>query len=88
MNPQENLKESIRYFLQKSEEALASAEDELRAGRLTFAVNRLYYACFYVITAVFLKDNLQFKKTHWPQIGISSAFSKTGKSEFENREVV
>ncbi len=42
----------------------------MEAGRLSFAVNRIYYACFYAISAVLLQEKLQFKK----HSGVRAAF--------------
>lgn len=46
MNEQERLGEVIRYWLEKAKESLSAAQDEMKAGRLSFAVNRIYYALF------------------------------------------
>ena len=43
----------VWYWSEKSRESLASAESELNAGRLTFAINRLYYCMFYAISALY-----------------------------------
>jgi len=40
----------------KANDALASAELELRANHTAFAVNRLYYACFYAVTALLQRE--------------------------------
>ncbi|MBI4691192.1 MAG: HEPN domain-containing protein [Nitrospirae bacterium] len=70
MNEQENLKEIIRYWLEKAYESLEAAEDEMEAGRLSFSVNRIYYACFYTVSAVLLQEKLRFKK----HSGVRAAF--------------
>jgi hypothetical protein len=62
MTSKKNLKEIISYWIEKSMESLASAEGELNANRLSFSVNRIYYACFYVISALLLKEKYHFKK--------------------------
>ncbi|HUT45676.1 MAG TPA: HEPN domain-containing protein [Sedimentisphaerales bacterium] len=54
MNEGEARKTLIALWLEKAEEALASAQLELNAGHTNFAVNRLYYACFYAVTALLL----------------------------------
>jgi len=36
-NKEENIKELVRYWLEKSQESLGSARDELKAGRLSSA---------------------------------------------------
>jgi len=60
MNEGEAQEKLIGLWLEKSDEALASAELELNAGHTNFAVNRLYYACFYAVTALLLCDGKQF----------------------------
>jgi len=62
MNEREAQKTLIGIWLEKAEESLASAELELNAGHLNFAVNRLYYACFYAVTALLLRDGKQFAR--------------------------
>lgn len=70
MNRKENRKKVIDYWVQKASESLAAASDELSAGRLTFAVNRAYYACFYSVSALLLGKELRFKK----HSGVRAAF--------------
>ncbi|MFQ6035431.1 MAG: HEPN domain-containing protein [Sedimentisphaerales bacterium] len=62
MNDSEAHKALIGLWLEKANEALASAELELNAGHVNFAVNRLYYACFYAVTALLLRDGKQFAR--------------------------
>jgi len=54
--------EFVKYWIKKSNESLSAAEDELKAGRLSFTVNRIYYACFYIVSALLLLKGLKFKK--------------------------
>jgi len=72
MNEGEARKTLIGLWLEKAEESLASAELELNAGHTNFAVNRLYYACFYAVTALLLRDGKQFTR----HSGIKSEFSR------------
>ena len=72
MSQQGELREVIGYWLEKSGESLSSAEDEMRANRLSFSVNRIYYACFYVVSAFLLQQGLQFKK----HSGVRASFHK------------
>ena len=69
-NKEEDIKELVRYWLVKSQESLDAACDELKAGRLSFSVNRIYYACFYAVSAVLLQKELRFKK----HSGVRAAF--------------
>ena len=50
----------IGLWLGKAKGSLASAELELNAGHTSFAVNRLYYACFYAVTALLLRDGKDY----------------------------
>ncbi len=73
MNEGRNLREEvIKYWIEKSMESLSAAEDDLRAGRFSFAVNRIYYACFYVTSASLLQKELKFKK----HSGVKASFHK------------
>lgn len=51
MNKDPRREELVHYWLGKAEESLESARSELEAGRLSFAVNRLYYVLLYLVTA-------------------------------------
>ena len=73
MNEREAQKTLIGLWPEKAEESLASVELELNAGHLNFAVNRLYYACFYAITALLLRDGKQFAR----HSAIKSEFIRT-----------
>lgn len=79
MNRQRHLQELLEYWHHQAKEALAAARDEFRAGRYAFAVNRLYYACFYAITAVFLQENLVTKKHSGLRAAFHREFIKTGR---------
>jgi len=49
-------------LVKKADESMASARSEIDAGRLTFAVNRLYYAVFYAVTAALTADGKKVSK--------------------------
>jgi uncharacterized protein (UPF0332 family) len=73
MNESEAQKTLIRLWLEKAEDSLASAELELNASHANFAVNRLYYACFYAVTALLLQDGKQFAR----HSAVKSEFGRT-----------
>ena len=52
----------VRYWFEKAYEALESAKNEYEDGRLSFAMNRIYYTCYYALTAVFRDQDKMFKK--------------------------
>jgi len=72
MSEEETLKKVIRYWIEKAEDSLNAAYDELKAGRLSFSVNRIYYACFYAVSAVLFQERLRLKK----HSGVRAAFHK------------
>lgn len=79
MNQPGQIKEIIRYWILKAEECLAAANDEMKAGRLSFAVNRIYYACFYIVSALLIQDNQKFKKHSGVRSSFHKNLVKTGK---------
>ena len=72
MTKAENRREVVRYWMEKALESLDSAQDELAARRMSFSVNRLYYACFYVVSALLLARGHQFRK----HSGVRAAFHR------------
>ncbi|MDW7712425.1 MAG: HEPN domain-containing protein [Deferrisomatales bacterium] len=86
----------VAYWTEKATEALASAEAEHAAGRLSFAVNRAYYACFYALSSVLLGEDLRFVKHSGVRAALHRSLVKTGRLEarwgrfydrvFENRQ--
>lgn len=50
------------YWLEKAYESFESARSEYASGRLSFAVNRIYYACFYALSAVLRHREKTFKR--------------------------
>jgi uncharacterized protein (UPF0332 family) len=76
---QQYLQELLKYWQDKAGESLEAARDEFQAGRYAFTVNRLYYVCFYVITAVFLQENIVTKKHSGLRAAFHRDFVKTGR---------
>ena len=79
MNESEAQKTLISLWLNKAEEALASAELELKAGHISFVVNRLYYACFYAVTAILLRDGKQFARHSTVKSEFVRTYIKSGQ---------
>ncbi len=67
-----------RYWLVKSDESLASAESEFDAGRLSFAVNRLYYALFYGMSAILAVKGEQVSKHTAVRAAFHKDYVRTG----------
>jgi len=62
MSREESLNKMVKYWIEKSAESLESAENELKRGHLSFSVNRIYYSCFYIVSALLLQKGYRFKK--------------------------
>ncbi len=68
----------IRYKIGRSRESLAEAEVMLQTNHPHGAANRIYYACFYAVTALLLTRNLSSSK-HSGVIGLfNQHFVKPG----------
>ena len=79
MNEKEARRTLVKLWLEKADESLASAELELNQGHLSFAVNRIYYACFYAATAVLLQEGKQFSKHSAVKAEFARVYIKTGR---------
>ncbi len=79
MTDKEKRNEIIIYWLEKSNDSLESAELELAHGHLSFAINRIYYACFYVVSALLLKEEKRFVKHSGVRASFHKDYIKTGQ---------
>jgi uncharacterized protein (UPF0332 family) len=70
--------EVIRYWWSKAEESLLSAQRELDAMALGFAMNRTYYAAFYAVSAALLERHASFKKHSGVRAAFHREFVKSG----------
>jgi uncharacterized protein (UPF0332 family) len=75
----EDSSELIAYRIGRANEALEDANVLAAADRWNACVNRLYYACFYAVSALLVRDGLSSSK----HAGVRSLFNrqyvKTGK---------
>jgi uncharacterized protein (UPF0332 family) len=55
-------REIVVYWLEKAAQDLASARENLSAGRLQNAVRDAYFACFHAFSAVLIKAGRTFRK--------------------------
>jgi uncharacterized protein (UPF0332 family) len=75
----DSLGDLILYRMARAQETLEEAHILADSGRWNACVNRLYYACFYAISALLVRDGLSSSK----HAGVRSLFNrqyvKTGK---------
>ena len=69
---EEQRRDIVRHWWMKAEESLNSAKREYGAGSHSFSINRVYYCCFYAVSAALLDRRLSFKK----HVAVRTAFHK------------
>jgi uncharacterized protein (UPF0332 family) len=78
MNQEQSRNSVVRYWWSKAEESLASAQREVEAGAFAFAMNRVYYAAFYAVSAALLDRQTSFKKHSGVRAAFHAEFIKKG----------
>lgn len=80
-------KELVSYRLQRAHETLADARILADAGRWNPCVNRLYYACFYAVSALLIQDGLSSSKHTGLRSLFNRHFVKTNKVPKEKARI-
>lgn len=70
MNPE--TVELVNYRLARADEALEESNILYKSGHINASVNRLYYACFYAVSALLLNEGLSSAK----HSGVRSLFNQ------------
>lgn len=81
MITQEKRSAVVGYWFEKAEESLTSARREFEADSLSFAMNRLYYAAFYAVSALLMAHKQSFRKHSGVRAAFHKQFIKTGLLE-------
>jgi uncharacterized protein (UPF0332 family) len=68
----------ISYRMERAHESLDEAEMILDSGRINAHVNRLYYACFYAVSALLLTRDFSTSKHGYLRSLMHREFVKTG----------
>jgi uncharacterized protein (UPF0332 family) len=80
-------RELIAYRLQRARDSLEDARILADAGRWNPCVNRLYYACFYAVSALLMQEGLSSSR----HTGVRSLFNqhlvKTGKISKDTAQI-
>jgi len=80
-------KELALYRLQKARETLKDARILAGASRWNPCVNRLYYACFYAVSALLIQEGLSSSKHSGVRSLFSQHFVKTNKVSKETAHI-
>lgn len=82
----EEIKAIIEYRLEKSAQALKEANDNANLENWSLVVNRLYYAVFYIVLALLIKNNNMAKSHNGTYQLFNKDYILTGKlSKVEGR---
>jgi len=76
-------REYIEYRLARARESLEEAELLLAKGHLNTTVNRLYYACFYAVSALLLSEGQSSTKHSGVRALFDRHWIKTGRLPLE-----
>lgn len=79
--------ELINYRLQRAYEALEDARILAGASRWNTCVNRLYYACFYSVSALLIQHGLSSSKHTGMRSLFNRHYVKTGKVAKEMAQI-
>jgi uncharacterized protein (UPF0332 family) len=74
----------VRYRIARAEEALQEAELMADSHHWNTCVNRLYYACFYIVSALLLRHGYTSSKHTGIRSLFNKHFVKTGLIDKEN----
>ena len=80
-------RELVRYRLQRAAETLEEGRVLAEAEHWSGCVNRLYYACFYAVSALLLKHGLSSAKHTGVRSLFNLQFVKTGRVPAEHGEL-
>jgi uncharacterized protein (UPF0332 family) len=78
MTAKDQRENMVQYWWSKALDSLASARRESEAGSYSFAMNRLYYAAFYAVSAVLLGRGQSFRKHSGVRAAFHRQFIKAG----------
>ncbi|MBF0101212.1 MAG: HEPN domain-containing protein [Desulfobacterales bacterium] len=87
MNNKNYLDVLVNYRLQRANETYSEALLMKQENHWNTCANRLYYACFYAVTALLAKSNLSAKKHSGVKALFNQHFIKTRKIAKDNGEL-
>ncbi len=75
----DSLGDLVRYRMARAQETLEEAHILADSARWNACVNRLYYACFYAVSALLVRDGLSSSKYAGVRGLFNREYVKTGK---------
>lgn len=80
-------KDLVYYRLSRAKETLDDAKILIERKKWNSAINRLYYAAYYAITALLIKQNLNQKTHNGVKISFSVHFIKPGHIDKQHGKI-
>jgi len=81
MSPEEARADVIAWSIERARVRLAAAERELDAGVPQLAADHAYYACFHLLSAIFLQEGLTLKRHSALRSALHERLIQTGRLE-------
>jgi len=79
MSPDEARADVIAWSIERADVRLAAAERELEAGVPQLAADHAYYACFHLLSAIFLQEGLTLKRHSALRAALHERLIQTGR---------
>ena len=79
MSPDEARADIISWSIERARIRLAAAERELDAGVPQLAADHAYYACFHLLTSIFLQEGLTLKRHSAVRSALHERLIQTGR---------
>ena len=73
----------VRYRIQNAESTMAEVESHKANGFYNTAINRMYYACFYAVSALLVANKIEVKSHDGARQKLGLFFVRTGKISSE-----
>lgn len=83
MSPEEARDDVIAWSIERARIRLAAAERELDAGVPQLAADHAYYACFHLLSAIFLQDGLTLKRHSALRSALHERLIQTGRLDHQ-----
>ena len=81
MSPDEARADVIAWSIERAHVRLAAAERELEAGVPQLAADHAYYACFHLLSAIFLQEGLTLRRYSALRAALHERLIQTGRLE-------
>lgn len=76
---EESINGLVNYRIERSRETMLEAKLMIEGGYLNGAINRLYYACYYIVSALLLKNGISAQTHSGTKQMLGLHFVVTGK---------